>query len=670
MNLTKRSELRRVPVRASRDWKTVARMLDVGLLTAVILVTCRAPVWAQISSGGLKAEGEVDTGATLLTKNDTVVLGDFENQTGDAAFDEALKQALAIELEQSPFLNLLSDEKIKETLRTMGSSSNELVIAELARKVCLRTGSKVVLNGTISNQNNRYMIDLTARTCGTGRMLAKEHTEAASKRDVLNALSQASSGLRRKLGEALSSVERFDTSVAATTTSLEALQNYSIGASLQREKGDTASMPFLKRAAELDPNFPMPYAALAGVYRNLQEPSLALECATKAYTLRDRANEREKFRISAAYYSATGELDREIQTYELWKTNYPRDFVPHNNLGDDYFGLGRLDEALVEYQQAVRLAPTVAGYSNVMGADLSLNLLDEAKEAYEEACARKLDGRYVRQTSYWLAFLQRDVAQMDEQLTWAAGKPGDEDFLLSLQSDTEAYYGRLSKARDFTRRAVNSAVRAQSKETAALWQLNSALRETELGNAASAKQGVMSAVELSAGRDVELIAAFALARAGDSRAKAMALDLEKNYPTDSFMKLYWLPVIKAATELNEGNSSQALQDLEVARPYELGGAGMTISYLYPAYLRGQAYLMAHNANAAAAEFQKLLDHRGIVLNFVTGALAYLQVGRAYAMAGDTAKAKTAYQDFFALWKEADPDIPVVAQAKTEYANLP
>jgi tetratricopeptide (TPR) repeat protein len=538
------------------------------LLTAVILVPCWVPVRSQVTSQRLEAKSEVGTRATVLTEKDTVVLADFENKTGDTVFDDALKQALAIELEQSPFLNLLSDGKLKQTLQIMGHSTNDAITAELARQVCSRTGSRAVLAGTISRFVDHYVLDLNARACSTGDALAEEHDEAASKENVLRSLSQAVSSLRQKLGESLSSVEGFDTPVDATTTSLEALQNYSIGASLQRAKGDTASMPFLKRAVELDPNFPMPYAALAGVYRNLQEPSLALQCATKAYTLRDRANEREKLRISAAYYSATGELEREIQTYELWKTNYPRDFVPHNNLGDDYFGLGRLDEALVEYQQAVRLAPTVAGYSNVMGADLSLNLLDEAKTTYEEACARKLDGRYVRQTSYWLAFLQRDVAQMDEQLAWAAGKPGDEDFLLSLQSDTEAYYGRLSKAHDFTRRAVKSAVRAQSKETAALWQVNSALREAELGNAASAKQGVMSALGLSAGRDVELIAAFTLARAGDTRAKAMALELEKNHPTDTLMKLYWLPAIHAAIELNQGNAPQALKDLEVARPYE------------------------------------------------------------------------------------------------------
>jgi eukaryotic-like serine/threonine-protein kinase len=617
----------------------------------------------------LEARSEVGTRAAILTDKDTIVLADFENQTGDIVFDGALKQALAIELEQSPFLNVLSDGKVKQTLQIMGRSTNDAITEDLARQVCSRTDSRAVLTGTISRFSGHYVLDLNARACSTGNALAEEHNEAASKEDVLRSLNQAVSSLREKLGESLSSVERFNTPVGATTTSLEALRNYSIGASLQREKGDAASMPFLKRAIELDPNFSLPYAALAGAYRNLQEHSLALECATKAYVLRDRVNEREKLRISAAYYSVTGELEKEIQTYELWKTNYPRDFLPHNNLGNDYFGLGRLDEALVEYQEAVRLTPSVAGYSNVMGADLSLNLLDEAKATYEEACIRKLDGRYVRQTSYWLAFLQHDVARMDEQLAWAAGKPGDEDFLLSLQSDTEAYYGRLSKARDFTRRAVNSAVRAQSSETAALWQVNSALREAELGNMASAKQRVTSALGLSTGRDIKLIAVFTLARAGDARAKAMALELEKNYPTDALMKLYWLPVINASIELNQGNASQAVKDLEIARPYELGGAGMIINYIYPAYLRGQGYLLAHNALAAVGEFQKLVDHRGIVLNFVTGALAYLQLGRAYAMAGDTAKAKTAYQDFFALWKEADPDIPILGQSKTEYAIL-
>jgi hypothetical protein len=640
------------------------------LLTAVILVPCSVRVGTQVAPKESEAKGEVGTRVSVLTENDTIVLADFENNTGDAVFDDALKQALAIELEQSPFLNLLSDGKVKATLQAMGRSTNEPVTADVAGKVCLRTGSKAVLNGTISRLAAHYVLDLNARACSTGDALAEEQEESDSKEDVLRRLSQAGSRLREKLGESSSSVERFDTPVDATTNSIEALRNYSMGASLQRELGDAPSMPFLKRAIELDPNFPMPYAALAGVYRNLQQPSLALEYATKAYNLRDRANEREKLRYSAAYYSATGELEKEIQIYELWKTNYPRDFLPHNSLGNDYFATGRLDKALAEYQEAVRLNPSVAGYSNVMGADLSLNRLDEAKATYDEACARKLDGRYVRQTFYWLSFLRGDVAQMDEQLAWAAGKPGDEDFLLSLQSDTEAYYGRLNKARGFTQQAVGSAVQAKSNETAALWEVNAALREAELGNTALAKQGITSALGLSHGRDVQLIAAFTLARAGENtRAKALVVELEKNYSTDTLMKLYWLPTINAAIELDRGDASDALQDLEAARPYELGGAGTIISYMYPAYLRGQAYLLAHNANAAAAEFQKLLDHSGIVLNFVTGALARLQLGRAYAMSGDTAKAKMAYQDFSALWKDADADIGVLGQAKSEYANL-
>jgi len=472
-----------------------------------------------MNSMGLKVNAGETVRTTHLTDKDTVVLADIENKTGDEVFDHALKEALAIELGQSPFLNVLSEGKIKQTLQIMGHSTSEPTTGDVAQKVCLTTGSKAILIGTISRVGNHYMLDITARACSTADTLAEEHAESSSKEDVLKALSKASSALRTNLGESESSVQQFGVPIEATTTSLGALKNYSIGTSLQREKGDTSSMPFLKRATELDPNFPLPYAALARAYRNLLQPSRALECATKAYKLRDRANEREKLRISAAYYSATGELEKEIQTYEQWEASYPRDFVPHNNLGDDYFNIGKLDKALAEYQESVRLAPAVAGYSNIMGAELSLNLLDEAKATYEEAVARKLDGRYVRQTDYWLAFLLRDVAQMDEQLSWAAGKLGDEDFLLSLQSDTEAYYGRLNKARDFTRRAVESAVRGQSKETAALWQVNAALREAELGNSTPAKQGVTSALAISTGRDVEVIAAFTLARARRHRGE-------------------------------------------------------------------------------------------------------------------------------------------------------
>jgi len=601
-----------------------------------------------------------------------VVLADFTNKTGDAVFDDALKQALAVELGQSPFLNVLSDRKVSETLRMMGRTANEHITADVGRELCLRTGSKALLGGSISSLGSHYLIDVSAVACSTGDTLAKEQGEATSKEDVLKALSRASSNLRTKLGESLPSAQKFDVPVEATTPSLEALKNYSMGIAIGREKGDAPAIPFLKRAIELDPNFAMAYSGLAVRYSNLGQPSLALEYATKAYKLRDRVSEREKLRITAAYFGRTGEVEKAIQTYELWEANYPRDSVPHGNLGVRYGAMGQYEKALAEFQEALGLAPDdVLSYGNLGGTYLNLDRLDEAKGIFDQAFARKLDGGLLRENIYYLAFLRGDAAQMEQQVAWGGGKPGNEDPLLSIQSDTEAYYGRLSKARDFSRRAVDSAVRADSKETAASWQVNAALREAELGNTAAGKQGVTAALALSPGRDVKIAAALALARSGDAGgAKKLADELAKNYPSHTILKLYWLPTINAAIELNKGNSSQALVYLEAAAPYELGSpAPLLQGTLYPAYFRGQAYLLAHNGTAAVAEFQKLIDHRGIVLNFVTGALAHLQIGRAYAMAGDTAKAKAAYQDLFNIWKDADPDIPILREAKAEYAKL-
>jgi serine/threonine protein kinase/tetratricopeptide (TPR) repeat protein len=606
-----------------------------------------------------------------LTDKDTIVLVDFDNKTGDAVFDDALKQALASELGQSPFLNVLSDRKVRETLGMMGRPAKQRITADVGRELCLRTGSTAVLGGAISSLGSHYLIDLNAVECNTGDTLAKQQAEATSKEDVLTALCRASSSLRRKLGESLASVQKFDAPVEATTSSLEALKNYSVGVRIQREQGDALAIPFYKRAIEIDPNFPLAHAILAVSYLNLQQPSLALEYAAKAYQLRDRVTEREKLRISANYFYATGEIDKEAQTYELWIATYPRDSLPHTNLGNVYAYMGQYDKALAEFQETLRLATDdVSSYVNLGITYLNLNRLEEAKASFDQALGHKLDSGFLRQYIYVLAFLREDTARMEQQLAWGAGKPGDEDVLLSIQSDTEAYFGRLSKARDFSRRAVESALRADSKEAAALWEVNAALRDAELGNSAYARQGATAALALSPGRDVKVFAALTLARIGDvPRAKALAAELEKNYPTDKMLELYWLPTINAAIELNKGNSSQALEYLEAAAPYELGQAGVSINYLYPAYVRGQAQLQAHNGTAAAAEFQKLLDHRGIVMNFVTGSLAHLQIGRAYAMAGDTAKAKAAYQDFFSLWKDADPDLPILKEAKTEYAKL-
>ncbi len=648
-----------VPVAGRKLWKV---LIPVAVVLAAALIA-GGFYWHSRSA----SPGTPGAKATPLTEKDTVVLADFDNKTGDPVFDDALKQALAVELEQSPFLNVLSDRKVSETLQMMGRPANERITVDVGRELCLRTGSKALLGGEISGLGSHYLIAVNAVACSSGDSLAKEQIEAASKEDVLKSLSRAASGLRAKLGESLPSVQKFDVPIEATTSSLEALKNYSMGITIGREKGDAPSIPFLKRAIELDPNFPMAYAGLSIRYGNLGQPSLALEYATKAYGLRDRVTEREKLRISADYFYATGELEKEAQTYELWIANYPRDSIPHINLGANYDSMGQYDKALAECQEALRLEPNnVVAYANLGATYLSLNRLDEAKAIFDEALAHKLDGGSLRSYIYSLAFLRGDSAQMEQQVAWGAGKPGAEDVLLSAQSDTEAYYGRLSGARDFSRRAMDSAVRADSKETAASWQTNAALREAEFGNTAAARQGVTAALALSPGRNVKIVTALTLARTGDTaRAKALAEDLEKNYQSNTVLKLYWLPTINAAVQLSEGNSSQALVYLEAAAPYELGG----IEYLYPAYVRGQAYLLVHNGTAAAAEFQKLLDHRGIVLNFVTGALAHLQLGRAYAMAGDTAKAKAAYQDFLTLWKDADPDIPILKEAKAEYAKL-
>ncbi len=606
-----------------------------------------------------------------LAEKDTILLIDFTNTTGDAVFDGAMKQALAVELGQSPFLNVLSDRKVGETLRMMGRSADERITMDVGRELCLRTGSKALLGGGISRVGSHYLLDLTAVACSTGDTLAKEQAEAASKEDVLKTLNRTSSTLRAKLGESLPSVQKFNVPIDATTSSLEALQNYSMAITTSTKKGDAPAIPFLKRATELDPNFPLAYTALAVAYGNLGQQSLALECATKAYQLRGRVTERERLRITSAYFLTTGEMDKTIEAYEMWIASYPQDFTPHSNLGITFINIGQNEKALGELKEAWRLAPdSLVNYSNLGVSYLVLDRLDEAKATFDQAFAHKLDGGVLRNNLYTVAFLQGDAAAMEQQAAWVAGRPGEEDAFLSMQSDTEAYYGRMTRARDFTRRAIGSALRADSKETAALWQVNAALREAELGNTSAARQGVNAALALYPGKDVKLAAALALARIGDAaRARALADEVVKAHPANTLVKLYWIPTIHAAIEVNQGDFARALEDLEAAAPYELGMAQSLINFAYPAYVRGQAYLLAHNGPAAAAEFRKLLNHRGLVFNFLTGSLAHLQLGRAYAMAGDTPKAKAAYYDFFTLWKDADPDVPILKEARAEYAKL-
>ncbi len=653
-----------VPTPANRNlWKILAPAVVI-----VVALVAGFLYWRSRSA----SPAATSTSTAPLTEKDTIVLADFENKTGDPVFDDALKQALGVQLGQSPFLNILSDRKVEDTLHLMGRPSNERITRDVARELCIRTGSKAFLAGSIEKLGGQYVLGVDAVGCSNGDTLAKEQEEAATKEDVLKALGKAASSLRGKLGESLATIQKFDVPVEATTASLEALKAFSMGITTFRAKGNAEAIPFYKRALEIDPNFAVAYASLGLVYGNLGQASLAAENIRKAYALRDRVSEREKYRISALYYeNVTGEMEQAVQVYELWAKSYPQDSVPVGNLGVIYANLGQYEKSLVATVEGQRLGADAIGYSNLAGVYLALNRLDDAQKAIEDAQQHHLESDILHLVIYQLAFLKGDTAEMERQVAWAAGKPGTEDLLLSFQSDTEAYYGHLVKARDFSRRAVDAAIRADSKESAAIWQVNSALREAEFGNAAAAKQGVAAALAVSPGRDVKMFAALTLAQVGEiARAKALADELEKNYPSQTVLKVYWMPAIKAAIELNAGKSTEAQMLLEAAAPYELGGPPqLQIGTLYPAYVRGQAYLMEHNGTAAAAEFQKFLDHRGIVVNYPLGSLAHLGLARSYVLSADTAKAKTAYQDFLTLWKDADPDIPILKEAKAEYAKL-
>jgi tetratricopeptide (TPR) repeat protein len=612
--------------------------------------------------------------AQALTERDSVVLAEFANSTGDPVFDETLKQGLAMELEQSPFLNILSDRRTAQVLKLMGQSAAAHLNQDLGREVCLRSGSKAMVTGSIGRLGNQYVIGLTATNCATGDAFAHLQAEAKNKETVLNALGTAAARLRGKLGESLSSVQRFDAPIEeATTPSLEALQAYGLGRRMAREKGSPADIPYYKLAIELDPKFAVAYAALGVSYVNLGQPSMATDYVRKAYELRERVSEREKYRISAYYYHVvTGELDKWIETYEAWKQSYPRDFAPYINLGLGYTWMGQYEKCAAETKEALRLEPNnVLPYSNLAASYIKLGRLQDAETVLSEARARNLTSKFLRSNLGYLAFLRNDVATMEKQLAEVKDKAGDEDPLLSQQSDTDAYYGRLKRAREFSERAVDSAARSQAKEAAAGWLVNSALREAEFGNAAAARKDVHESLRLSTGRDVIVLAALALARAGDADgAQRLAGDLEREYPTNTFIRSYWLPTIQAAFEIRKHNPKQAIGLLQPVLPYELGSPPpMGLATLYPVYLRGEAYLIAGQGAMAAGEFQKILDHPGLVLNFPLHALAYRELGKARALAQDQAGARQAYEEFLALWKDADPDIPALQEAKTEYARM-
>jgi serine/threonine protein kinase/Flp pilus assembly protein TadD len=640
-----------VPVAGRKLWKVLVP-------AAVVLV-------AAAIGGGFYFRSRQTT--HRLTEKDSIVLAEFTNTTGDPVFDGTLRQGLSAQLEQSPFLSLLSDQRVAQTLALMAQPKDARLTRELAHEVCQRTASAASIEGSISSLGSQYVVGLKAVNCRSGDVLANEQTTASGKEQVLKALGEAATKMREKLGESLASVQKYDAPAEnVTTPSLEALQAYSLGYQAYERTDFAAGVPLFQRATILDPNFAMAYALLGVSYVNLGERTRSEDNIRQAYELRERVSEREKLYIASRYEDfATGNLEAARKAYELWARTYPRDDIPPRNLGLIYTILGNYDKALAQAQEAMKLDPGSAiNYANLCGSYVRVNRLDEARATAQDAQAHNLDNPRVHVLLYEIDFLQHDAAGMEREAAGLMGKPGVEDLMLDVESDTAAYGGQFAKARELTRRASDSAQRADEKETAAGYEAEAALREALVGNMSQAKQQAQAALALSTSTYVEAGSAFALGLAGDApQATRLAADVAKRVPEDTIVQFVYLPMIHAAAALQSGSANKALEALVPAAPYELGFG------LDPVYLRGEAYLAAHQGSAAAAEFQKILDHACVVQNDLIGALAHLGLARAYAFSGDTVKAKSAYQDFLGLWKDADPDIPILKEAKAEYAKL-
>src|SRR5438445_1413075 len=609
--------------------------------------------------------------ARHLSEKDTIVLGDFTNSTGDPVFDETLREGLSVELEQSPFLSFVSDEGIHQTLRMMERPAKTRLTPEITRQVCQRTNSTAALDGSIALIGTRYNLILKAVNCVNGELLASTKAQASDKSRVLDALGKVALEMRRRLGESLSTVQKYNTPLEqATTPSLEALQAFSLGVKEQFAGDDVAPVAFFQSAIQLDPNFAAAYDAM-GSEIEVIGTALALENIRKAFELRTRVSEREKLIIEGDYYNfVTGDLMKAQQSYILGEQIYPREVTFRNSLGVLYNALGQYELGLREHQEAVRLAPSSITYRFLIYTYLSLNRDEDAAALAREAHGKGLDSG-LGTTLYSLSFYRNDTAEMSRQVAAWAGKPGQEDLLLALEADTAAYFGHLGRARGLSRQASSSAKRARENETSVTYEAVAALREGLFGNAIQAGQRTALAKERSGGPDKYYAVVLALAYTGDG-SQGLADNFNESFPENTVVQFNYLPTLRAKLALNHANPQQALDALEVAAPYELGLPTLWFynwPNLYPVYVRGEAYLAAHRGSEAAAEFQKILGHRGIVLNEPIGALAHLQLGRAYAMQGDTAKSRAAYQDFLTLWKDADPDIPIFKQAKAEYAKL-
>jgi eukaryotic-like serine/threonine-protein kinase len=606
-----------------------------------------------------------------LTERDTIVLADFDNRTGDPVFDETLRLSLSAQLEQSPFLNLLSDQRARQTLALMAQSKDARLTQENAREVCQRTASTAVLDGSIAKIGTRYLITLKAINCATGESLASTTADADDKNHVIDALGKTASDIRGKLGESLASVQKYDVPPEnVTTPSLEALQAYGLAHQTESSNQGADAVSLYQRAISLDPNFAQAYLGLGIDYFNHDETSRAAENIRKAYELRERVSEREKLGIETFYNAVVlGNFEAARKAQVLATQIYPRDARAFSNLGVFYSYLGDYEKSLVASQQALKLNPGAArNYSNLLIDYLHNNRLEEAKSIAEEAKSHNLDSPFIHANLYLVDFIRHDTAGMEREAV--LGKSGSEDLILYYESDTAASGGQFAQARELTKRAEDIALRAGQKETMTGYEAEAAVREALVGNLALAKSQAKYALTLSNGKDVVAMSGIALAIADDNATGTrIGDDLSKRFSEDTVVQDNLLPAIRAASALRNGDPGKAIASL-ASVPYEMGQTAQEVNFvLYPAYLRGEAYLATRQGAAAATEFQKILDHPGLIENELIGALAHLALGRAYVVSGNAAKATVEYQTFFSLWKDADRDIPILKEAKAEYAKL-
>ena len=611
--------------------------------------------------------------APKLSDKDTILLGDFTNTTGDPVFDDTLKQALTASLRQSPFLNVLSDNKVSATLQLMTRPANTRLTAEIAREVCQRADSKAWIGGSIASIGSEYVVGLKAVNCLNGETLAQAQVTAANKEKVLDSLGEAASKLRGELGESLATVKNFDVPLSqSTTSSLEALKAASLGTRTLHEKGLAAAIPFYQHAVELDPNFAGAYLYLGKMYFGSGEEHRSAELFAKAYSLRDHVSEREKFDIESMYQAnVTGDLENATRVFQEWLGSYPKDDVALGNLSDIYGSKGQYEQAVELSRESLQLSPNdVVAYFNLCWNLTALNKFQESRRTVLDAFDRKLDGEVLHSNLYYLSFLSGDTRGMAEQMAWFEGKPEVILDFLSLESSAEGHSGHLRKARELNRRAIDSAERAGRMEKSSSFRMDGALREATCGNLPEARQAATLALSRAPlGQNAEAAGALALAITGDTtQAHSILQGFVRRFPQNTLVQSVVLPTVQAQIELVRENPQRSIELLRTAAPYELTNASLR-GCMYPVYVRGEAYLLAKQAAAAAAEFQKILDHRGLVGSCETDALANLQLARAYAMQGDTTKAKAAYQGFLTLWKDADPGIPILVAAKAEYAKL-